>query len=242
MSVWQESQQLALVREPDPVDGQVSGRERVLEQAAHLFVRQGYQDTTLRDIAAAAGMKAGSIYYHFDSKEQLLASVLDTGIELITKAFLETAAALGPDAAPRDRLHRHVLAHLEALSQHGPFTTSHVTVFHTAPAAVQVLAIPSRDAYEVLWADLLEGLAAAGDLRGDIDLGLHRILLLGAANSTLAWFHLDGARRLEELADALTTQFWTGVAADAKPTVPDPPDAVTDRTTASPPAGRGAQP
>ena len=191
---------------------QVSGRERILEEAAALFVRRGYRETTLRDIAAAAGMKAGSIYYHFDAKADLLAAVLETGIERITGSFLETAAALPAELAPRDRLRRHVHTHLAALFEHGPFTTSHVTVFHAAPEAVRALGTPSRDAYERLWTNLLQEFAAAGHLRPGLDLGLQRILLLGAANSTLDWFDPSGGRPLEELATALTARFWFGVA------------------------------
>ena len=122
---------------------QVGGRELIREEAAALFVRRGYRETTLRDIAAAAGMKAGSIYYHFDAKDELLAAVLETGIERITGSFLETAAALPAELAPRDRLRRHVHTHLAALFEHGPFTTSHVTVFHAEPQAARALGTTS---------------------------------------------------------------------------------------------------
>ena len=194
-----------------------NGRSRVLEEAAALFVRQGYRDTTLRDIAAAAGMKAGSIYYHFDAKDDLLAAVLDRGIDLITRSFLDTAATLSDDVAPRERIEAHVLTHLVALFEHGPFTTSHVTVFHGAPDSIKALGVPARDAYERLWAELLASFRQAGHLRDDIDLALHRILLLGAANSTLDWFDPSGTRSLEDLAAALTDQFWSGVARDTPP-------------------------
>jgi len=189
-----------------------SGRHRVLTQAALLFLRHGYRETTLRDIAAAAGMKAASIYYHFDSKEQLLAAVLDTGIERITAGFVETARAMPIGIDPQERLRRHVLAHLAALFEHGPFTTCHVTVFPSAPGPVKALGVPSRNAYEQLWAALLGELAGEGHLRPGVDLGLHRILLLSAANSTLGWFDPSGPRTVDELATALTEQFWTGVA------------------------------
>lgn len=217
---------------------QATGRERILEEAAALFVRQGYRETTLRDIAAAAGMKAGSIYYHFDAKDELLAAVLESGIARITRSFVETAAALPPDVTPRERLRRHLHTHLAALFEHGPFTTSHVTVFHAAPEAVRALGTPSRDAYERLWADLLGRLQADGHLRADVDLGLHRILLLGAANSTLDWFDPGGGRSLEDLAAALTEQFWHGLAATTagtrtEPTATEP--AATEPATAANP-------
>ena len=55
----------------DPLDG----RQRVLNAAAERFVAQGYAATTLRQIAADVGIKAGSIYHHFPSKDALIESV-----------------------------------------------------------------------------------------------------------------------------------------------------------------------
>ena len=56
-------------------------RQQILAVAATLFCARGYAGTSLRDIAAAAGMKAGSLYYHFASKEELTAEVLRIGVE-----------------------------------------------------------------------------------------------------------------------------------------------------------------
>src|SRR4051812_44361199 len=55
-------------------------RDTILHAAARLFRRQGYSATTLRQIAAMAEIKAGSIYYYFDSKEQILDEVLHLGL------------------------------------------------------------------------------------------------------------------------------------------------------------------
>ena len=52
----------------------------ILASAARLFRRQGYSATTLRQIAGAAKIEAGSIYYYFDSKEAILDEVLDRGL------------------------------------------------------------------------------------------------------------------------------------------------------------------
>ena len=55
-------------------------RDSILEAAAKLFGRQGFSATTLRQIASMAEIKAGSIYYYFDSKEAILDEVLDRGL------------------------------------------------------------------------------------------------------------------------------------------------------------------
>src|SRR5271154_5122899 len=47
-------------------------RRLILEAAAALFREKGYAEVSLREIAQAAGMKTGSLYYHFESKESLV--------------------------------------------------------------------------------------------------------------------------------------------------------------------------
>jgi len=60
-------------------------RERILAKAAELFISQGFEDTTTRDIAASAGLAAGTLFNYFPSKETLAMSMvteaLSHGIE-----------------------------------------------------------------------------------------------------------------------------------------------------------------
>src|SRR5450759_3559345 len=62
-------------REIAQISKSEKSRDSILEAAAKLFRRQGYSATTLRQIAAMAEIKAGSIYYYFDSKEAILNEV-----------------------------------------------------------------------------------------------------------------------------------------------------------------------
>lgn len=187
-----------------------TGRQRLLRAAAERFVDQGYAATTLRQIAGDVGIKAGSIYHHFPSKEALFAAVLDDGIAVMVDAF--DAVAVAPSDAPAETLLAHVRAHLGALFEHGPFTAAHVTAFFTAPEAVRTEAVPTRDGYERLWNELLPRLYP--ELAGD-RLPLHRLLLFGALNSTIEWFDPDGDLSLDELAAAITQQFLHGVSMNA---------------------------
>ena len=59
----------------------------MLDAAAERLVAQGYTATTLREIAADIGIKAGSIYHHFESKEDLFIEVFSRGIEVKVDAF-----------------------------------------------------------------------------------------------------------------------------------------------------------
>ncbi|BAY99218.1 TetR family transcriptional regulator protein [Tolypothrix tenuis PCC 7101] len=58
-----------------------SGRERILDEAEHLFHTRGYNTVTMRDIAQAVGIRQASLYYHFPSKEQLFVAVTERMFE-----------------------------------------------------------------------------------------------------------------------------------------------------------------
>ncbi len=188
-----------------------SGRERVLDAAAARFVSQGYDATTLRQIAADVGIKAGSIYHHFASKDELFTAVLQQGIDVMVTAF-DAIDADAADAPARDRLAAHVRAHLGALLEHGPYTTNHVTAFFTAPDDVRADIVPVRDAYEARWTGLLAELQHEGAIAGDVDVRLTRLILFGSMNASVEWFDPD-VGSLDELAETITSQCWTGVSA-----------------------------
>lgn len=196
-----------------PQTAELPGRRGVLDAAASLFVERGYAATTLREIAAAAGIKAGSIYHHFDSKEQLFDAVLDDGIAVMIDAFAATETALREHSAlatdNHARLLAHVRAHLGALFEHGPYTAAHVTAFFSAPLAIRQAAIAQRDRYEERWNVLLDDLFRSADTK---ELRLHRLLLFGAMNSTIEWFDPRGNISLDQLAERVTTHFLHGVS------------------------------
>jgi AcrR family transcriptional regulator len=181
----------------------------VLDEAAALFLARGYAETSLRGIAAAAGMKAGSVYYHFASKEALLEAILRRGLEVMVQAF-DDAEATTHERDGRTRIAAHVRAHLAALFEHGPYTAAHVTTFRTAPPAVRDAIVPERDAYEAMWTHLLEDLAAKGEIEAETPIGLSRLILFGAMNSSLEWFDPERGS-LDDFAETVTHQLWKGI-------------------------------
>ncbi|MCP4036878.1 MAG: TetR/AcrR family transcriptional regulator [bacterium] len=187
------------------------GRLRILDEAAVLFLERGYAATSLRAVAAAAGMKAGSLYYHFESKEALFLAILQRGIDVMVDAF-RLAQAQTREVDGRARIAAHVRAHLAAMFEHGPYTASHVTTFPTAPDSVREAMVPARDAYEAMWTGLLEELAARGEIAADTPIGLARLLLFGAMNSTLDWYDPERGD-LDTFSHMITRQLWSGLSA-----------------------------
>ena len=188
-----------------------SGRTRIMDEAATLFLQQGYDATSLRHIADVVGMKAGSIYYHFASKEELLTEILRTGISVMEAAF-EQAERTAEGRSPAAGVEAHVRAHLAALFENGPYTAAHVMTFRTAPDSVRQQIVPVRDAYEARWTDMLRHLQADGKIPPTVDVNVARLILFGAMNSSVDWFD-PGRGNLDRFAAAITQQFWNGVAA-----------------------------
>ena len=77
----------------------------ILETAARLFRHEGYAATSLRAIAAACDMKAGSLYYHFESKDQIVSEVLDIGVQRVFDAVKLALEELAPDASLLSLIH-----------------------------------------------------------------------------------------------------------------------------------------
>ena len=56
-------------------------RDRIVDVALDLFRRQGFEQTTMREIAAKAGVSLGSAYYYFESKEDLVMAFYERAME-----------------------------------------------------------------------------------------------------------------------------------------------------------------
>jgi len=187
-----------------------AGRQRILDVAAGLFLERGYLGTSLREIASEVGMKPGSLYYHFASKEALLEAILRRGIVVMVEAFQQASEETrGADGFTR--FGAHVRAHLAALFENGPYTAAHVTTFRTAPPAVCEAIVPERDAYEAMWSELLRELKANDELGPETPIGLSRLALFGAMNSAIDWFDPERGS-LDSFAEAITGQFWSGLS------------------------------
>ena len=163
-------------------------RQRILDAAARTFLDKGYAGTTLNDIAVASLLRAGSIYYHFDSKESLLEEVLDVGIVRVAAAVERAVGALPPDASPTERIRTGIEAHLRSLLYHGDYTSASFRIFGQAPRDVRSRVLSRRRAYADYWRRLLREARAVGEIAAERDLGLARMFLFGALNWSVEWY------------------------------------------------------
>ena len=172
-----------------PNDADTATRERILLEAARLFRHHGYAATTLREVADASGIKAGSIYYHFESKEQILGEVLDKGIQVVNDAVKQRVDALPPTATARARIAAAIEGHLWGLLHHGDFTSANIRIYGQIPNAAKTRHRLVRRAYADYWDQLLAQALASDELRADTSTDVIRLFLIGALNWTVEWYN-----------------------------------------------------
>jgi AcrR family transcriptional regulator len=71
-------------------------RNQILKAAGHLFAQRGFARTRISDVAQAAGMSQGNVYWYFESKTHLLSAVLERGFNTVQEILEQAAGHDGP--------------------------------------------------------------------------------------------------------------------------------------------------
>lgn len=189
----------------------LDARQKILDVAAAQFREHGYAAVSLRAIAAAAEMKAGSLYYHFASKEEMVVEILNQGILAVHEDVVRATEDL-PDDDGHALLRAAVTAHLSSLLRQSNYTSANIRIFGQVPENVRAQNLDVRRAYEALWDRLIRRLGRNRALKpSPKDVRMARMMVLGALNATLEWF--DPAKgSVDVLARRYTDLFWQGFA------------------------------
>ena len=187
-------------------------REELLEIAGGLFAERGFTNTTVRDIADAAGILSGSLYHHFDSKESMVDELLDT---FQTELWTKYDAIEASDRSPRAKLEAVVHASFEAIDEH----RNEVAIFQTDAAYLTTF---ERFAYldernlkfRALWLGLLEAGVRSGELRSDLDTELVYRFLRDTVWVAVRWYRPGGALTPADVADQYLAILVQGISRD----------------------------
>ena len=83
------------------MERQAGTRDRILAESMRLFWEHGYERTAISDIIGAAGVRSGSLYHFFKTKEELLIAVLETYLDGLAPQVMDPAFAATPDPLER---------------------------------------------------------------------------------------------------------------------------------------------
>lgn len=188
-----------------------SRREQLLAIAAEQFATKGFKNTTVRDIAEAAGILSGSLYHHFDSKESMVDEVLRT---FQAELFGRYEQILASDADARTKLEQAVEVSFETIDRH----PHEVAIFQNEAAYLGAferfgyLAERNRESRAV-WITLLEDGVDSGALRAELDVELTYRFIRDTVWVAVAWYRPGGRRSHTEVARQYLTILLDGIAA-----------------------------
>ncbi len=176
-----------------------SRRSELLAIAARLFAEKGFRNTTVRDIADAAGILSGSLYHHFDSKESMVDEILSTFQEELFGQY--DAILASSDLEPLAKLEQAVLVSFDAIDRH----RDEVAIYQNDAAYLLTferfayLGDRNQQSREV-WLTLLQNGIDAGVLRDDLDLELTYRFIRDTIWVAVSWYRPGGRRTHTEIA------------------------------------------
>ena len=160
-------------------------RQQILEAAARQFSACGFHGANMRDVAADAGVLAGSIYYHFESKDALFVAVHSAAVDTMTHAVRGAVAGISD---PWKCLEEAAAAHCEALNGGSAFVGVIAPIFPVTVGDLRSQLTAQRDVYERMFAEMIARL----ELGTDIDPKIFRLHVLAALNGTKFWYSRGG--------------------------------------------------
>ncbi len=192
-----------------------SRREELLAIAAELFAQRGFKNTTVRDIADAAGILSGSLYHHFDSKESMVDEILSTFQTALFQQYDEVA---GSDLDPRAKFEAVIRISFDAIHDHH----SEVAIYQNDAAYLAEFdrfgyLNERNDQMRKLWVGLLEEGVLSGDFRPDLDTEVVYRFIRDTVWVAVRWYRPGGDLSAHDVADQYLSILLDGIAARRRP-------------------------
>ncbi len=202
-----------------PADQSVS-RGDILLAAADVLQRNGYDATTMKDIAAAVNLTAASLYHHFRNKDALLLAVLEAGLDVVLGQIEPIAHS---NLSSTDKLSQMIHAHVLGLTRNTAIGASMVfeirslmgTKEPTSSASAadkkayadfikrRALFFTRRDEFEDLFRLVVREGIENKSFR-PVDVGIFTKTMLGAHNWVGVWYKPEGRLSGEQIAEQIS--------------------------------------
>ena len=186
-------------------------REELTRIAARLFARQGYQGTSLADLAEELGVQKPSLYHHIAAKEDLLWEVAWEG----ANAFHQALDGVPADAPASERIRLALRAHLAVVAGQLDIATVFVREWRYLEGERHEQFVAERRRYEERIRELFREGVEGSQLRTDLDVPTAALLFLSAANWAYTW--LRPGADTDQLADRLYAALLDGMRGYATP-------------------------
>lgn len=192
-----------------------SRREELLAITAELFAQRGFKNTTVRDIADAAGILSGSLYHHFDSKESMVDEILNS---FQTELFRRYDEVVSSDLGVRAKFEAVIRISFEAIHDHH----CEVAIYQNDAAYLGQF---DRFGYlnernlqmRQIWVGLLEEGIRSGTFRPDLDVEVVYRFIRDTVWVAVRWYRPGGELSAHDVAQEYLSIVLEGIAARRRP-------------------------
>lgn len=191
-----------------PRDAVLDSRQEILRVAARLFQQQGYDATSMNDVAAALNLSKGGLYHHFQSKDEILFNLMDHALDITHQRVIDAVRGI---TDPEQRLRTLIRLHMEVvLSVRDREITVMLHENHPLPPPLRRRINARKKDYVHFLENLIAEVQRARQSRSSVQPRAAAFALLGMLNWVYQWYKPEGALNAEELAQHYTTIFFQG--------------------------------
>jgi AcrR family transcriptional regulator len=184
-------------------------REVIVEAAVRLFNEHGYHATSMQDVAQAVAIKKPSLYHHFTSKEAILLTILEGGMD---RLISDLEAIIATNQSGADKLRAAIRAHANRIAANPQAAAVFLREDRGLGDGYMAHYIEKRDHFENLFRRIVQQAVDDGEFRA-VDVPIAVQALLGMVNWMTRWYRADGRLSADEIADSFAALFLDGVSA-----------------------------
>lgn len=182
-------------------------REDILEAAAQVFRQKGFHGASMSDIADAVHLQKASLYHHVASKQEILFELLEQALRLLLEKMSHIAARELP---ADEKLRLMIREYMLILAENIDLATVLLFEHRALERRQHARHVPNRDKFESLWREVLVEGVENGLFKCE-DVALTVRALLGLMNWTITWFHPNGGKSIQQIADDYSSLLLNGL-------------------------------
>jgi len=182
-------------------------RELLFQSASRMFCERGFHATSIREIADEVGIQGGSIYSHFESKDDLLWHIVQQAADRFFSAIIPVADM---DVGITQKLRKAVGAHVEVITSDVDAAAVYTMEWRHLASPHREAVTKLRDDYEGVWRKMVdqgirEGYLAASDAASAAR------FILSSVNYLFTWYRPDGSMSAEDVGIMMADYIFDGL-------------------------------
>jgi AcrR family transcriptional regulator len=172
-------------------------REQIMSAAEALFSERGFTSTSMRDLADSLGIKAGSLYSHISSKEELLWEVVHRLAARLCSAAEHAANSPG---TARERVRQFMRGHLRVVARNRDVSVVLLMEWRKVEREAHIDILGLREAHEDALRRILDDGVETGEFVA-AEVKWARLLILSGLNWAAQWLDADGELEVDDVAE-----------------------------------------